>query len=202
MTRPGRLCEIRQGGRPPGGPLRIILGILVVLSLNVFTAPAIAMTAGTRLRVTLPYSGGIRPTVIGAFIGVRSDTLLLGLDPESIETRAIAINDIAILEESRGPRGNSLKAGVVGTLLGALIGGTLGAVAVGSSLDDSPYSALFAGQAIAAGVTVFGVLGATIGGVVGTACGTRIKSERFRNVPVSSLAPVAEQTAPADEVGR
>ena len=138
MTRPGRLCELRQGGRPPGGPLRIILGILVVLSLNVFTAPAIAMTAGTRLRVTLPYSGGIRPTVIGAFIGVRSDTLLLGLDPESIETRAIAINDIAMLEESRGPRGNSLKAGVVGTLLGALIGGTLGAVAVGSSLGRFP----------------------------------------------------------------
>jgi hypothetical protein len=180
--------------------MRLVIWMFVVLTVNVSAAPAMALTVGTRLRVTGPYDEGFQASIVGTFIGVRSDTLLLGQDQGSFEPRAIPINSITKLEESRGGRGNGLKGAAGGSLLGVIVGGALGTALVVSAARGSPVALLFigGGAAIVVGAIAFGL----IGGAAGAAVGSQEKSERWRKVPVSTLNSESELTTPGEAGGR
>jgi hypothetical protein len=123
---------------------------------------------GQRVRVTVPTASAV--ALVGRLDSVDADSLRLRRAVEP--SVAISLRDVVRLEVSRGRR-RALGAGV-GFAAGAVIGGTVGAVAYSGT--DTPTETVALGSAAFGGV-VGAVLGLLIGGM----------TDRWEEVPLDRL---------------
>ncbi len=152
--------------------------------------------AGQRVRITAP--GALTPTrQAGRLISIRGDTILMQPDggAESLAVPRAAITDMEV------SHGRHLSTGS-GIIIGALVGGVAGAVAVAgtpgdkSSCPPQPRGGLGCGvgQSIdsalrPAAEIAAGVVGMIVGGAVGALIGHAHESENWESVsPGEKLA--------------
>lgn len=133
-------------------------------------------TIGDRVRVTVVSE---RSPVVGTLVDDRADRLTLRT--ESQQAVDLPYASIARLEVSRGLHPHMLKGAVAGAVGGAGIGAIVGA----TSNDQGPR-ALGRGGLVALGVG----MGSAGGIVIGAALGALIRTERWRDVPVSVAPPL------------
>jgi hypothetical protein len=140
---------------------------------------AVSPLPGALLRVTAP---SLSPKPIeGTLVQTTQSELLLDL--ANSERRSVPRAAVARLEWSRGRRGNVAK----GVLWGALIGGTVVAVAAGDECDGGSYEPDC--------VAGFFLGGASLGALGGAGVGALIKTEDWGEVPIANvrvtMAPVS-----------
>ena len=147
---------------------------LVVLSLVLSSAPAGAqqLAPGTRVRVK---SSSLVTPVIGAFQGVRRDTLVIMEEGMSAQQWTFASAAVDRLEVSAGMRRGNRGPTTRWALLGAGIGAVTGVVAAAAleGTGDSEYNNVLSA-----------VVGAAVGAGAGAAWGWRIEQEQWRSVPL------------------
>ncbi len=151
-----------------------------------------AVSAGERVRISAP--GLLTPTRrTGRLISIRGDTVLLQPDGGA-QPVALPPGTVADMEVSRGQH-RSTGTGIV---VGALVGGAAGAIAVAVTPNKpkpcpiNPVEAILCGAGEGIGPSVgetevgVGLLGAIVGGVVGGVIGHARLSEIWE--PVSRRA--------------
>jgi len=134
--------------------------------------PPSRLEPGARVRVEESSAGSPR---FGAWEGLREGQLLLRIDDASLR---IPLSAVRRVDVSRG-RKLSKKGGI----LGAAVGGAVGAVAMGCLANKDDYGVACAGQ----DDTKY-VVGALVGGLVGGALGALIgRRERWEPVDIHQL---------------
>jgi hypothetical protein len=137
-----------------------------------------ALTAGTRVRVTVP--GRIVSRRVGTIADMRGDTLVLRMDDREVALSAASIGQI---EVSRGQRSRGE---------GALIGMTAG-LPTGAVVGFGVAYATIGGRCAECDIVypVFVSLGAVAGAVAGTVVGAANPGERWVRVPFRTRFGVA-----------
>lgn len=163
-----------------------ILFAVLMLGSSVLSAQD-SISPGTRVRVSMG-AGPDRREVIGALTRADADVWVLRLNEQG-DSAVVSSADLTEVRVSHGTRGHKLE----GFLIGALVGGLVGAAAYKEpsppSCDPpslcanwgSPLSGLDSqGFAIFSGLIGGGALGALIGGMVKTERWELMNKERAR----------------------
>jgi hypothetical protein len=133
----------------------------------------VGVVPGSRVRVKTPT---LVAPLIANFLEQRADTLVFIEDGTGRGVWSFALSQIERLERTAGDAGRNRTPSVQGAAIGAGIGFALGVIfaSVASPSDDTKeYS-----KALTGGV------GAAVGAGVGLYFGSRVKSERWVNVPL------------------
>ena len=128
---------------------------------------------GSRVRVTAPAESSPR---IGTCEGVREGQLLFRDDGEP---RRIPLSAISRIDVSRGRKTSKTR-----VILGAVVGGAVGSVAMGCLANKDDYGVACAGQDDTK-YLVGGILGGVAGGLLGALVG---RSESWERVDLDRLA--------------
>lgn len=163
-------------------PLTCAAGL--VLSTASLRSQTLPVRIGDRARITAPSLAS--SPLIATVADERLDHVLLRLTGG--ETVVVPYTSITRLEVSRGVHPHMLKGAVAGAVGGAVVGGV-----VGARSDDKGSLALGRGGLVAVGAA----MGSAGGVVLGAAVGALIRSERWRDVPISPPAPLASSNAVA-----
>jgi hypothetical protein len=130
---------------------------------------------GSRVRVAAPVFG-TKAKQVGTVVSVATDTVVLRLGA-TIPGRSLAISDITSLEVARGKHTRKAQGALLGTLLGAGVGGILG-----YALYEEPqcsnegfgcFSFTIGPTSKGSNTVVSAVAGGLVGALVGTLVGQR-----------------------------
>ncbi|HEX6050522.1 MAG TPA: hypothetical protein VFZ21_14680 [Gemmatimonadaceae bacterium] len=153
------------------GSLRAAI-LALSLVLPSASAGAQQLSPGTRVRVK---STSLVAPIIGAFQGMRRDTLVIMEEGMSAQQWTFASASVDRLEVStgvkRGNRGPITRWALIGAGVGA-VAGVLAAYALEGS-GDSEYNNILSGA-----------VGAGVGAGLGAAWGWRVEQEQWRSVPL------------------
>ena len=133
-----------------------------------------SLTAGARVRVTRLSTGMDE----GRFVALTPDSLTFAARDGS--RRAVALQDMALLELADGFRTRAQEFAIGGALGGAVIGGALGALAVRRQ-NAAPREFPQLASADAGGLAG-ALVGAVGGGVAGALVGRYLKTDRWKSV--------------------
>jgi hypothetical protein len=139
------------------------------------TAPA---AVGERVRITTPSQRGSY-RIVGSVVAVQGDTLMLQ-SRELATPRPVAFTEISNLEVSLGSRGNVRRGLLYGAVIGAGVGGVLGAATY--QKPDCAGATWFCGDAEphrTGAAVAGGIVGALAGVIVGGVWGATHPSERW-----------------------
>lgn len=157
-------------------PALLAVAALVLIPVPAMSSQTVPLKAGDRIRITaVPNAFDHR---IARVVNVRHDSLLLNV--AGAETLAITLAGVTRLELSTGRRRHTWQ----GIGVGALIGVSAGAFMGYASGDDRGWCCFTAGAKAAITGGGLGVLGAVVGGVVGSVT----VSDRWVLVPLGSAA--------------
>ena len=164
-------------------PTPLCVGVLLALALP---APGAAQRAaelpvGARVRV---YPRGPFEPAAGVVVRASRDTLWVRHDQHA-DTAAIALDQLARVDLSRGPQPRARRGAGLGFVAGALAGALWGAASYKGCQAPQPCID-FAGSNSAsatAGAVVVGAAGAVIGALVGA----QVRREGWRPVPLERV---------------
>jgi hypothetical protein len=149
---------------------------LLTVMLSLAPAPALA-AAGAQAAPAVPVGTRVRFTppermrgLVGTIAGQRHDTLLLRTERD--DTVPVPLAELDRLELSRGVHGHALKGLGLGFLVGAVVGGVVGAAV-------EPDELLGRGVNVAAGI----ILGGAGGSLIGLGVGASVRTERWEAIP-------------------
>ena len=140
--------------------------------------PSPAVIAGEQVRVT---TGSIAAPFVGLFSSWDADALEITSD--SLTTYTIPLAEVVKLEIYRGEKKQTL----VGALVGAAAGIVTGVLIANSTQSAEPgwFSEVEEGASDAGYVLLSTAVGVTVGGFIGS----RIRTEKWEEVPVPEYAP-------------
>ncbi len=155
--------------------------LVAILAFTPLTSATAQVRPGARVRVTGHFCqpfysncvGGSPQQYVGTLVNWDADTLVM----ESGNIFALPLESVTTLEVSAGRRSQTGLGAGIGALIGAVIGAVGGAAGCTGGGFVSPGGCAFAGG------LVFGIGGALLGAVVGTAT----KTDRWVAVPLDRL---------------
>jgi hypothetical protein len=175
-------------------PVRVIrfpllVAVLALCAAGTTSLPGQVIPAGTRLRVRL--KGDPQTVLFGTLVRVQRDTVLLQprYDPAATLT-TVPLANVARVDISQGRHGHAKAGAFIGGGLGALTGGVIFA-------GFRNMFGLASGSEKAGAAFVGAVVGGAGGAAVGALVGSGIRSEGWKNAPVSDL-----RVAPVVSLGR
>jgi outer membrane autotransporter protein len=137
------------------------------------SAGTVALQAGSRVRVK---TASLVAPLVANFLEQRGDTLMFIEDGRGRGVWSFAIGQIERLETTAGEASRNTNPMAKGAAIGAgvgLIGGVLFAAAASPSDSTKQYNKILTG-----------LVGAAVGGGVGAYVGSRVKAERWVEVPL------------------
>jgi hypothetical protein len=154
---------------------RALLGaVIVALSLVLLSSSAAAqqLAPGTRVRVK---SSELVAPIIGAYQGMRRDTLVVMEEGMSAQLWTFATSAVDRLEVSAGVKGGNRGPITRWAWIGAGLGAAVGWLAAAGleQSGDSEYNDVLSAA-----------VGAALGGGVGAAYGWRVQEENWDSVPI------------------
>jgi len=125
---------------------------------------------GARVRVTAPACNLDRRA--GTLEATRGDTLVLA---DGDFTSRCLQSDVTRFEVSQGRKGHPWRGAGIGFVSGVVLGSVIGYGECGS---DCPHET---------GALILGGIGALVGPIVGAIVGSRIKTDRWEEIPLDQL---------------
>ncbi|MCH7511680.1 MAG: hypothetical protein IIB19_04860 [Chloroflexi bacterium] len=167
----------------------ILVAILTVTPLTNATAQ-VPIRRGERMRVTrLPICpptyticvGGPPLQSVGTFWAWEGDSLIMESNGNAL---ALSLNSVTKLEVGRGQKSYTVEGAIIGLLVGGVAGALIGYASYGEC-ESRGLLACWPGPEFAA--LVGGLVGGLGGGAVGALIGSSVKTDRWKEVPLSQL---------------
>lgn len=160
-----------------------IFAVLLLAPATGLFGQAVALSHGDRVRVSAPTLA--IESMTGMIAAVRPDTLVI--DPNhGSDRRALPVPSFSRIQLSAGERSNTGAGVGIGFLAGAIVGATVGYLVGSDSCGGGGMSYGFCvDKAGAAGA--LGLGGGLVGAGIGALIGSRIKTERWMEVPLDRI---------------